>query len=58
VIFFRPGTKVVPGNHEERKKAFPAVYDIIELDRKRQYTAPVINHARLQEALREARRKP
>lgn len=57
VIFFRPGTKVVPGNHEERQKAFPAVYDIIELDRKRQATAPQISHTRLQEALNAARRK-
>jgi hypothetical protein len=52
VIFFRPGTKIVPGNHEERKVQFPEIYELIELDRKRQLTAPMIRDASLQQALR------
>jgi hypothetical protein len=54
VIFFRPGTKVVPGNHEEREKQFPVIYDIIELDRRRQGDAPIVSNTQLQQALREA----
>lgn len=54
VIFCRPGTKVVPGNHEERKVQFPAVYDIIEMDRRRQSGAPMISNSRVQQALRES----
>jgi tRNA A-37 threonylcarbamoyl transferase component Bud32 len=57
VIFFRPGTKVVPGNHEQRKQQFPEVYDIIELDRRRQSNAPAVSNTQLQQALREAGQK-
>jgi tRNA A-37 threonylcarbamoyl transferase component Bud32 len=57
VIFCRPGTKVVPGNHEERKKQFPQVHDIIEADRNRQFNAPTVSNDRLQEALRAAGKK-
>src|SRR5262249_25424060 len=57
VIFIRPGTKVVPGHHEERKKKFPEVYEIIELDRRRKSNAPTVSNARLQQALREVAQK-
>jgi hypothetical protein len=56
VIFCRPGTKVVPGNHELRKDEFPQVYYIIEADRARQGNAPRISNDQLQRALREAGR--
>jgi hypothetical protein len=56
VIYCRPGTQVVPGNHEQRRAQFPAVYEIIEADRRRQGDAPHISNARLQQALREVGR--
>ncbi|MFO0965524.1 MAG: serine/threonine-protein kinase [Gemmataceae bacterium] len=55
VIFFRPGAKIVTGNHEQRKKDFPEIYEIIELDRRRQNDAPRVGNDRLQQALREAK---
>lgn len=54
VIYNRPGTQVVPGNHELRRAQFPDVYDIIEADRKRQATALTISYAQIQAALRAA----
>jgi hypothetical protein len=56
VIYCRPGTKVVPGNHEVRKEQFPEVYHIIEADRRRQTNAVSISNARVQQALRETGR--
>jgi hypothetical protein len=53
VIFVRPGTKVVPGDHTKRKEQFPEVYEIIELDRKRQSDAPRISNTQWQEAMRK-----
>src|SRR5262249_1151026 len=52
VIYCRPGTQVVPGNHEERQAAFPEIYFIIEADRRRQEHALRVSNARFQQALR------
>lgn len=55
VIYFRPGTKIVPGDHEERKNQFPEIYEIIELDRRRQSNARTISDAILQQAMIDAK---
>src|SRR5262249_37323962 len=52
VIYCRPGTQIVHGNHEERKAAIPIDYIMIEADRRRQTDAPVISNSRFQQALR------
>jgi len=56
-IFFRPETRIVPGDHAERKVQFPEVYEIIELDRKRQGNALSVSNTQLKQARIELRQQ-
>lgn len=57
VIYARPSVGLVPGNHEERRKAFPDIYNLIEYDRQRQNTATIITFPQILNARQEEREK-
>jgi serine/threonine protein kinase len=57
VVYTRPGIVVVPGDQEERRVDFPEIHNLIELERKRQYSARTVTNERLVEALEEVKKK-
>jgi hypothetical protein len=57
VIYVRPTIALVPGDHEQRRKAFPDIYNLIEYDRRRQNIATTITYPQIIQAREEEKGK-
>jgi hypothetical protein len=57
VIYTKPDVIVIPGDHEQRRVEFPEMYNLIELDRERQFKARIITAQRLQRAIDDGKKK-
>ena len=53
VVYTRPDIVIVPGDQEERRVNFPEIHNLIELNRKRSFTAHTVTNERLLEALKK-----
>jgi serine/threonine protein kinase len=57
VVYTRPGIVIVPGDQEERRVNFPEIHHLIELNRKRSFSARTVTNEKLLEALQKAKKK-
>jgi hypothetical protein len=56
VIYTSSDVIVVPGDHQERRTKFPEIYNLIELDRLRQFKARIITAEQLQRAIDDGKK--
>ena len=57
VVYTRPDIVIVPGDQEERRVNFPEIHNLIELNRKRSFSAHTVTNQKLLEALKEGKKK-